>query len=77
MNDEQPVESPSQLGDRFWRELRELVQCGEISSEFAGHVIEDLFESHERGQKPVLKWSVWCAYLKEQQDLASLFAIRR
>lgn len=76
MSKDPPVESPDELGDRFWRELGELVDCGDISREFADQVIEDLFEPREQGQKPVLKHSAWRAYLKERQDLASLFSKR-
>jgi hypothetical protein len=70
-------EGPRQLGERFWHELCELVGSGEISNEFAQQLIEDMFEPMEEGEPPVVKWSVWCAHVDEQQKLTDIWAQRR
>jgi len=53
------------LGERYRRELRELVDQGEISAAFARRVMDDLFMTGESGQPPRLRPSVWSAYLAE------------
>jgi hypothetical protein len=70
-------EGPRQLGERFWHELCELVGSGEISNEFAQQLIEDMFEPMGEGEPPVVKWSVWCAHVDEQQKLTDIWAQRR
>ena len=59
------IESQQELGERFWRELRELVDLGEVSPAFSERVIEDMFEPAPAGQIPPLRWSVWRAYVEE------------
>lgn len=59
------IETPAQLGARYLRELRELVDEGEITWRFAQRVIDDLFIT-EAGQPPRLRPSVWHAYIAEQ-----------
>ena len=77
MAGEEAQEGPRQLGERYWRELHELVASGEISKAFARRLIDDLFEPMGEGQPPVLKWSVWSAYVDEQQKLSDLWAQRQ
>lgn len=59
------IESQQELGERFWSELRELVELGEISPAFAERVIKDMFDPAPTGQMPLLRWSVWRAYVEE------------
>ena len=42
MAGEEAQEGPRQLGERYWRELHELVASGEISKAFARRLIDDL-----------------------------------
>ena len=62
------IENPQQLGDRYLRELRDLVDEGKITAAFAQRVVDDMFDAGDAGQ-PLLKWSVWCSYVEEQQQL--------
>jgi polyhydroxyalkanoate synthesis regulator phasin len=73
-NDE-GVEGPRQLGERFLRELRDLVDQGEISPADARRVIDDLFEAGQ-ADRPRLKWSVWQDHIEEQQ-LAVISDLRK
>ena len=61
----QSIETPRQLAERYRRELRELVDDGEISASVAERLMDDLFETSAQGQTPVLRWSVWAAYVEE------------
>lgn len=63
--DQHGIETPHELGARYLRELRELVDQGEISPLFAQRIIDDLFTPGEPGQPPRLRWSVWSAYIAE------------
>ncbi|HEU4697421.1 MAG TPA: hypothetical protein VFR92_10725 [Sphingomicrobium sp.] len=77
MSSKEAQEGPRQLGERFWRELCELVAGGDISNAFARRLIDDIFEPMGEGQPPVVKWSVWCAHVDEQQKLSDLWAQRQ
>ena len=76
MRDKETIEGPRQLGDRYWSELCDLVNQGEISPEFANRITDDLFEPAEKGEQPQLKWSSWCRYIEEQETLAAIYQIR-
>jgi hypothetical protein len=65
MPEKQSIESPSELGDRFRRELRELVDLGEISPSVAQRVLDDLFEPDATAGGGALRWSVWLSYVEE------------
>jgi hypothetical protein len=65
MSDRQVIETPQALGERYWRDLEELLEQGEISLPIAQRVRDDLFEPAEPGEIPKLRWSVWCRYLQE------------
>lgn len=73
----QSIESPNELAERFWRELRELVEQGEIGPAVADRVRDDLFEPVEAGQRPRLKWSVWCSYIEGEHQLSIISELRR
>jgi len=66
MAKEQKIETPRALSSRFHRELRELVEEGEISPAFAERVMSDLFEPVQPGEKPPLRSWVWFAFVEEQ-----------
>ena len=66
MRDEQPIESPRQLSERYWRELLELVEQGEISPSLARRIKDDMFVPEEPGQPPILRWSIWQAYINQR-----------
>lgn len=57
------METPRQLAARYWSELLDLVEEGEISPAFARRVRDDLFVSAEPDQEPVLRPHVWRAYV--------------
>ena len=61
----EPLETPRELGERYQRELREMVGDGEISSDLARRIRDDLFEPTAPGEPPALRWSVWCAYVED------------
>ena len=61
----QSIETPRQLGERYRQELRELVNDGEISASVAKRIMDDLFEAAAPGKLPVLRWSVWSAYVED------------
>lgn len=63
MRDKEEIETPRQLAERYSRELRELVDQGEISPSFARRVRDDMFVAGEEGQPPRLRWSVWRNYV--------------
>lgn len=65
MGHKQPIETLAELGLRFEREIRELVDLREITPAFATRVIDDLFEPAATGQQRVLRWSIWQAYVEE------------
>jgi glycyl-tRNA synthetase alpha subunit len=69
------IENPEQLGERYLQELRDLVDERQITAAFAQRVVEDLFDAGEAGQM-VLKWSVWCSYIEEQQQLGLISELR-
>lgn len=73
----EPLTSPRELAERFWSEIRDLRDLGEISPQFAQRLVDDLFEPWTPGQAPTLKWSVWCRYVQDEQDRATIHAIRR
>lgn len=77
MAGQEAQEGPRQLGERYWHELHELVASGEISKAFARRLIDDMFEPMGEGWPPVVKWSVWSAYVDEQQTLSDLWARRQ
>ena len=69
------IENPRQLGERYLQELRDLVDEGKITAALAERVVEDLFDAEEEGQL-LLKWSVWCSYIEEQQQLGLISELR-
>jgi hypothetical protein len=68
----EPVETPRQLGERYSRELQELVDDGEISRSVAKRIMDDLFEPATPGEPPTVRWSVWHAYVEDADRNASL-----
>jgi hypothetical protein len=70
------IETPRQLGERYRRELRELVDHGEISESVARRIMDDLFEPVPAGEAPVLRWSVWSAYVEAADRNASVARLR-
>lgn len=66
-----PIETPRQLAERYQRELREMVDDGEISRAVAQRIMDDLFESAPADEPRLLRWSIWSAYV-EEADRASL-----
>lgn len=70
------IETPRQLGERYRRELRELVDDGEISESVAQRIIDDLFEPAPAGEAPTLRWSVWSAYVESADRNASVARLR-
>ena len=70
------IENPRQLGERYLQELRDLVDEGKITAALAERIVEDLFDSDEAGQK-VLKWSVWCSYVDQEQQLGVISELRK
>jgi hypothetical protein len=70
------LETPRELGERYRRELRELVDHGEISESVARRIMDDLFEPVPAGEAPVLRWSVWCAYVEAADRNASVARLR-
>jgi hypothetical protein len=77
MPQKEAVQSPQQLGEQYLRELRELLDEGEISAAFAQRVRDDLFETGGPDQLPALKWSVWCSYVEDQQQLSFISELRK
>ncbi len=69
------IETARQLGERYLQELRDLVDEGKITAAFAQRIVDDLFDAGEAGQM-VLKWSVWCAHIEEQQQLGLITELR-
>ena len=69
------IENPRQLGERYLQELRDLVDEGKITAAFAQRVVEDLFDAGEAGQL-LLKWSVWCSFIEEHQQLGLISGLR-
>jgi polyhydroxyalkanoate synthesis regulator phasin len=59
------VETPDRLGELYLDELDELVGQGEISTDFARRVTDDLFEPPEPGQARKLRPSVWRLYVAQ------------
>jgi hypothetical protein len=59
------VETRDELGERYLRELEQLVIEGEISASLARRVRADLFDRAEPGKAPQLRRDVWQAYLDE------------
>ncbi len=73
--DNESIENPRSLNERYLQELRDLVDEGKITPAFAQRVTEDLFEEGEAGQLS-LKWWVWCSYIEEHQQLAVMSEAR-
>lgn len=65
------LETPRQLGERYERELREMVEDGEISPDLARRIMGDLFEPAAAGEPRSLRWFIWNAHV-EEADQASL-----
>lgn len=59
------VETPSQLAERLRNELRELVDLGEISPDFARRVMDDLLEPAAAGRRISLRPNVWRRYVED------------
>ena len=70
LSQEAPIETPQELGERFGRELCELVDHGEITKHFAERISNDLFEPANSRQSRRLRWSVWCEYIKSLEAKA-------
>jgi hypothetical protein len=76
MSHNEAVEDPRQLGERYFQELRDLVDEGKIPAVFAQRVMEDLFEAGEAGQL-LLKKSVLASYIDEQQQLGLISVLQK
>jgi hypothetical protein len=57
------IESLSELEQRYKRELRDLIDAGEISKSLAERVIDHFFDTTVPGQP--LRWSAWCQYVED------------
>ena len=66
------LETPRELGERYRRELRELVDDGEISASVAKRILDDLFEPAAAGEPRTLRWSVWSTYVEDADRNASV-----
>jgi len=67
---ERGIEGWSQLGERYRRELQELVDSGEIGAPAARRILDDLFEPAVRGEPRQLRWRVWKVYVEELSSVA-------
>jgi hypothetical protein len=68
---ESDIKSVDALGTQYLRELRDLLDDGEIDSGLAQRILDDLFEEAEPGLQPRLKASIWLAYLDQKRRLAA------
>jgi hypothetical protein len=57
------LETPEALGERYWRDLLELVEQGEISPARARRIGSDMFETS--GGLRRLRLSFWRAHVRE------------
>jgi hypothetical protein len=71
------LDGPRELAERYWSELCELLDGGEISGALARRIAADMFEPPQPGRAPEIKWSVWCRYVEDQQKLSEIYALRR
>ena len=76
MEDPGLTEGPGEVGDRYWRELCDLVAMGEISRSDARLVAADLFEG-DPAVRPVLKQGVWRRCIDNEVALAEIEDLRR
>ena len=53
------IESQRELGERYWRELNELLEQCEISHSLARRIMDDMFIDVEPGKPPRLRWRFW------------------
>jgi hypothetical protein len=72
VRNEAGIEGPSQLGERYRRELQELVDSGEIGAAAARQILDDLFEPAVRGEPRRLRWWVWKIHVEELSNMAGL-----
>lgn len=75
MAEDEVIETPAELGNRYLGELQALVDDGEISLSVAQRILDDLFDPAAPGDQPRLKWSVWCAYVEDQQQLSAIWGL--
>jgi hypothetical protein len=73
MAENESIETPAELGNRYLGELQALVDDGEISLSVAQRILDDLFVPATPGDQPRLKWSVWCAHVEDQQQLSAIW----
>ena len=59
------------------RELKDMVDQGEFGAAVAERIREDLFEGHNKDQRPLLRLSVWRTYLKERTGHSGPYVVRR
>jgi hypothetical protein len=62
----EPVESRSELSQRYMRELQELVDLGELELDAAERIRTDLFEPTGPGELPRLRLRFWQSYLRDR-----------
>lgn len=62
------IETPQVLARRYWTELAELVDQGEISAALADRVRDDMFEAGSTEAVPRLRDSIWRSYLAEARN---------
>lgn len=70
--DERAVETREELSERWMDELLELIEQGDISPAIARRIRDDQFEPTADGSPPLLRASVWQAYLAERAALRRL-----
>lgn len=61
--DQVQVETPWSLGRRYWDELLELEQLGEISAALANEIRAAMFEGGTSASRHVLRSSFWSAHV--------------
>jgi hypothetical protein len=71
------IESRRELGDSYLLEMQELIDGGEIGSDVARRILEDMFEPALQGERPALKESAWRAYLDGRHRLRLVDRIRK
>jgi hypothetical protein len=70
------VRGRAALGDQFLRELRELVDDGDISAAMARRILDDFFEPAGPGARPTLKLSVWRACAENDPKAGAIARLR-
>lgn len=70
------IKDPEALGDQFLRELRDLLDAGEIDAASGRRILDDLLEAADPDRRPKLKISAWLVYAEHQRTLRLLASAR-